>query len=98
MPAGLRRGGRCAIVDAQFSRLILRVPLLGHGVRDALFTSVVCLFGPITVALCTTAAAAQTTQRARLMVQAGASDVGSVAVSPDGRRVFTGSDDYTAQL
>src|ERR1700728_120715 len=39
MRTGLRRGGRCAILGAQFPRLILRGPLLGQGVRDALFTS-----------------------------------------------------------
>ena len=60
--------------------------------------AMVWLFGVVTVALCTTAAAAQTTQRARLMVQAGGSDVGSVALSPDRRRVLTGGNDNIPRL
>src|ERR1700677_2868150 len=58
----------------------------------------VWLFAAVTAVLCTTAAAAQTTQRARLMVQAGGSGVSSVAVSPDGRRVLTGGDDRITRL
>lgn len=45
-----------------------------------------------------TAAAAQTTQHAHLMVQAGGAWVDAVAFSPDGRRVLTGGWDKIARL
>lgn len=39
MRSGLRPGGRGAILNAQFPRLILWIPLLGQGMRDALFST-----------------------------------------------------------